>query len=53
MLRGAFACGLAPVHEAERLLVELRSLPSWYEGSHHFLVDGFATAVATGSLPSL
>jgi len=49
--RDPFACGLAPVHEAERLPVELRNLPSGHEGSHHFLVDDFATAVATGSLP--
>ncbi|WP_156761083.1 Gfo/Idh/MocA family protein [Microbacterium karelineae] len=50
-LRDAFISGLAPVHDAERLPEELRRLPSGHEGSHHFLVDDFARAVATGALP--
>ncbi|WP_415856652.1 Gfo/Idh/MocA family protein, partial [Sinomonas sp. G460-2] len=50
-LRDAFISGLAPVHDAGRLPAELRALPSGHEGSHHFLVDDFATAVATRTLP--
>ncbi|MDF2558629.1 MAG: oxidoreductase [Microbacterium sp.] len=50
-LRDAFVSGLAPVHDVSRLPESLRRLPSGHEGSHHFLVDDFATAVATHSLP--
>ncbi|HLT67627.1 MAG TPA: Gfo/Idh/MocA family oxidoreductase [Microbacterium sp.] len=50
-LRDAFISGLAPVHDASRLPEELRRLPSGHEGSHHFLVDDFARAVATRTLP--
>jgi predicted dehydrogenase len=50
-LRDAFVSGLAPVHDASRLPAELLALPSGHEGSHHFLVDDFVTAVAHGTLP--
>ncbi|MFT4051818.1 MAG: Gfo/Idh/MocA family oxidoreductase [Microbacterium sp.] len=50
-LRDAFVSGLAPVHDASRLPNELQGLPNGHEGSHHFLVDDFATAVATNTLP--
>ena len=50
-LREAFVSGYAPVHDPSRIPVEVRSLPNGHEGSHHFLVDDFVTAVATGSLP--
>ncbi|MBT8162979.1 MULTISPECIES: Gfo/Idh/MocA family protein [Arthrobacter] len=50
-LREAFVSGLAPVHDAARLPEEFSKLPNGHEGSHHFLVDDFATAVATRSLP--
>ncbi len=50
-LRDAFVSGLAPVHDAARIPAELRSLPNGHEGSHHFLVDDFATAVAHRTLP--
>ena len=50
-LRDAFVSGLAPVHDAGRLPVELQGLPNGHEGSHHFLVDDFVTAVATRTLP--
>ncbi|MFT4220633.1 MAG: Gfo/Idh/MocA family oxidoreductase [Microbacterium sp.] len=50
-LRDAFVSGLAPVHDATRLPRELTGLPNGHEGSHHFLVDDFAVAVAGGSLP--
>ncbi|WP_231637096.1 Gfo/Idh/MocA family protein [Microbacterium sp. No. 7] len=50
-LRDAFVSGLAPVHDARRLPAELWSLPNGHEGSHHFLVDDFARAVATGTRP--
>jgi predicted dehydrogenase len=50
-LRDAFVSGLAPVHNAERLPEEFRGAPNGHEGSHHFLVDDFVTAVNTGTLP--
>ncbi|MDI6943474.1 MULTISPECIES: Gfo/Idh/MocA family protein [Microbacterium] len=50
-LRDAFISGLARVHDAERLPVELRGQPTGHEGSHHFLVDDFAVAVANRTLP--
>lgn len=50
-LRDAFVSGLAPVHDAGRLPAELQGLPNGHEGSHHFLVDDFVTAVATRTLP--
>lgn len=50
-LRDAFVSGLAPVHDRDRLPAELGGLPNGHEGSHHFLVDDFATAVDSGKLP--
>lgn len=50
-LRDAFVSGLAPVHDPSRLPDALRRMPSGHEGSHQFLVDDFATAVANGTLP--
>ncbi|HJW00561.1 MAG TPA: Gfo/Idh/MocA family oxidoreductase [Arthrobacter sp.] len=50
-LRDAFVSGLSPVHDADRLPVEFRGAPNGHEGSHHFLVDDFVTAVNTGTLP--
>ena len=50
-LRDAFISGLAAVHDAGRLPAEFRGLHNGHEGSHHFLVDDFATAVDTGTLP--
>ncbi|MGN7151075.1 Gfo/Idh/MocA family protein [Arthrobacter sp. SAFR-179] len=50
-LRDAFVSGLAPVHNAERLPEEFRGAPNGHEGSHHFLVDDFVTAVNNGTLP--
>ena len=50
-LRDAFVSGLAPVHDSDRLPEEFRGAPNGHEGSHHFLVDDFVTAVNTGSLP--
>ncbi|WP_426226575.1 Gfo/Idh/MocA family protein [Pseudarthrobacter sp. DSP2-3-2b1] len=50
-LRDAFVSGLSPVHDAERLPAEFRGAPNGHEGSHHFLVDDFVTAVNTGTLP--
>jgi predicted dehydrogenase len=50
-LRDAFVSGLAPVHDSDRLPEECRGAPNGHEGSHHFLVDDFVTAVNTGSLP--
>ena len=50
-LRDAFVSGLAPVHDSERLPEEFRGAPNGHEGSHHFLVDDFVTAVNTGTLP--
>jgi predicted dehydrogenase len=50
-LRDAFISGMAPVHDAERLPAEFRGMPNGHEGSHHFLVDDFVTAINTGTLP--
>ncbi len=50
-LRDAFVSGLAPVHDADRLPAEFDGLHNGHEGSHHFLVDDFVTAVNQGTLP--
>jgi predicted dehydrogenase len=50
-LRDAFVSGLAPVHDSERLPEEFRGAPNGHEGSHHFLVDDFVTAVNNRALP--
>lgn len=50
-LRDAFVSGLAPVHESGRLPEEFRGAPNGHEGSHHFLVDDFVTAVNSRTLP--
>ena len=50
-LRDAFLSGLAPVHDPSRLPAEFAGAPNGHEGSHHFLVDDFVTAVAHGTLP--
>ncbi|WP_189348223.1 Gfo/Idh/MocA family protein [Zhihengliuella salsuginis] len=50
-LRDAFASGMAEVHDASRLPEEFVGLPNGHEGSHHFLVDDFVTAVNSGALP--
>lgn len=50
-LRDAFVSGLAPVHDPGRLPEEFQGAPNGHEGSHHFLVDDFVTAVNKGTLP--
>ena len=50
-LRDAFVSGYAPVHDPARIPPDVRSLPNGHEGSHHFLVDDFVTAVANRSVP--
>ena len=50
-LRDTFVSGYAPVHDATRIPEGLRTQHNGHEGSHHFLVDDFVTAVANGSLP--
>ena len=50
-LRDAFVSGLSLVHDPSRLPASLRVMPSGHEGSHQFLVDDFAVAVANGTLP--
>lgn len=50
-LRVAFVSGLAPVHDSSRLPEEFRGAPNGHEGSHHFLVDDFVTAVSNRTLP--
>jgi predicted dehydrogenase len=50
-LRDAFISGHAPVHDTSRLPDTFQGTPSGHEGSHHFLVDDFAKAVDTGTLP--
>ena len=48
---GRFLSGHAAVHEVSRLPDAFRGVPTGHEGSHHFLVDDFARAVETGTLP--
>ena len=50
-LRDAFVSGLAPVHDPSRLPDQFRGAPNGHEGSHHFLVDDFVTAVNNRSIP--
>lgn len=50
-LRAAFTSGSAPVHDRERLPREFDEIHNGHEGSHHFLVDDFVSAVNAGSLP--
>ncbi|MFG2374241.1 Gfo/Idh/MocA family protein [Streptomyces sp. NPDC048504] len=50
-LRDAFVSGTAPVHDRARLPEEFNHVHNGHEGSHHFLVDDFVTAVNTGTLP--
>lgn len=50
-LRDAFISGYAPIHDTARIPQELRGLHNGHEGSHHFLVDDFVTAVGRGTLP--
>ncbi|RMI41550.1 Gfo/Idh/MocA family protein [Streptomyces triticirhizae] len=52
-LRDAFVSGTAPVHDRSRLPKEFAHVPNGHEGSHHFLVDDFVTAVNTGTLPTV
>ncbi|MFD7500404.1 Gfo/Idh/MocA family protein [Streptomyces sp. NPDC059850] len=52
-LRDAFTSGSAPVHDRSQLPKEFAELPNGHEGSHHFLVDDFVTAVTTGTLPTV
>jgi predicted dehydrogenase len=52
-LRAAFVSGYAAVHDAARIPEQLRGLPNGHEGSHHFLVDDFVTAVCGNTLPTV
>ena len=52
-LRDAFTSGSAPVHDRSRLPQEFDNLRNGHEGSHHFLVDDFVSAVNTRTLPSV
>ncbi|WP_104081972.1 Gfo/Idh/MocA family protein [Cryobacterium sp. Y11] len=50
-LRDAFVSGHALIHDTERLPDEFIGVHNGHEGSHHFLVDDFVTAVNTRTLP--
>jgi predicted dehydrogenase len=50
-LRDAFISGCAPVHDRSRLPKEFTGLHNGHEGSHHYLADDFARAVADKTLP--
>lgn len=39
------------MHDRSRLPEEFNHVHNGHEGSHHFLVDDFVTAVNTGTLP--
>jgi len=50
-LRDAFVSGHSSVHDIGRLPAEFQGVHNGHEGSHHFLVDDFVTAVATSTRP--
>ena len=50
-LKDAFISGHSAVHDTSRLPVEFHGAHNGHEGSHHFLVDDFVTAVAHGTRP--
>ncbi|MFC0680119.1 Gfo/Idh/MocA family protein [Lysobacter korlensis] len=50
-LRDSFISGHARIHDTSRLPVEFTGAHNGHEGSHHFLVDDFVTAVNEGTLP--
>ena len=50
-LKNAFISGHSAVHDTSRLPVEFHGAHNGHEGSHHFLVDDFVTAVAHGTRP--
>ncbi|OIV37603.1 oxidoreductase [Mangrovactinospora gilvigrisea] len=50
-LRAAFVSGFAPVHDYRRLPLEFAGKPNGHEGSHQFLADDFAKALASGEHP--
>jgi predicted dehydrogenase len=50
-LRSAFVSGFAPVHDYTRLPLSYAGKPNGHEGSHQFLADDFAKAVATDTVP--
>lgn len=52
-LRAAFVSGHARVHDTSRLPATFAGAPDGHEGSHHFLVDDFVTAVRDSSMPSV
>ncbi len=52
-LRAAFTSGSAPVHDRSRLPRAFDHLPNGHEGSHHFLVDDFVTAVEGRTRPAV
>ncbi|WP_022885581.1 Gfo/Idh/MocA family protein [Glaciibacter superstes] len=50
-LRDSFVSGHSRVHDVERLPEEFVGAHNGHEGSHHFLVDDFVTAVNGRTLP--
>jgi predicted dehydrogenase len=50
-LRNSFISGHARIHDTARLPAEFTGAHNGHEGSHHFLVDDFVTAVNEGTLP--
>ena len=50
-LRAAFVSGAAEIHDVSRLPASFVGAPNGHEGTHHFLVDDFVKAVASGKLP--
>ena len=50
-LRDTFVSGHSRVHDVDRLPEEFQGAHNGHEGSHHFLVDDFVTAVNNRSLP--
>lgn len=50
-LKDAFVSGHSSVHDIKRLPSEFHGAHNGHEGSHHFLVDDFVTAVTDGTRP--
>jgi predicted dehydrogenase len=50
-LRDSFVSGHSRVHDVDRLPSEFAGAHNGHEGSHHFLVDDFVTAVNNRALP--
>jgi predicted dehydrogenase len=49
----SFSSGMAKAHDRSRLPKEFEGAPNGHEGSHHFLADDFARAIANKTQPPI